>query len=94
MSEFFKKLMNKPYIKPSIEQEFLREVRLRKEINSEHIWSHYYIPKAAKQIMQEKNGIITEDDNFKLTCLANALMFQDLADGVLTDLYKFKESEV
>lgn len=94
MSEFFKKLMNKPYIKPSIEQEFLREVRLRKEINSEHIWSHYYIPKAAKQIMQEKNGIITEADNFKLTCLANALMFQDLADGVLTDLYKFKESEV
>lgn len=93
---FFKKLLrelNSQHIKPTLERQFLNEVRLRKEINSEHIWSAYYIPLAARQIIREQ-GDLTKDDTFKMECLANSLMFKDMADGKLTEFYRFAESEV
>lgn len=95
---FFKKLLRElnginNSVKPSLERQFLNEVRLRKEINSEHIWCSYYIPLAAKEIIKEQ-GTITKQDNYKMEMLANSLMFKDMAYGKLTDLYRFKESEV
>lgn len=77
--------------KPSIplEKEFLKEVRKRKEANSERLWSSYYIPLATAAIVKE-NGRITPNDNFKLECLANSLMFKDMADGKIDELYKLK----
>ena len=102
MSTFFKKLkrelnhinhMANSCNKPTLEQQFLNEVRLRKEVNSEHIWAAYYIPLAAKEIIKE-TGTLTKDDKYRMEMLANSLMFRDMADGKLTDLYRFKESEV
>ena len=76
----------------ALEKEFLAEVRKRKEFNSEQIWSCYYIPLAAKRIIKE-NGTITKDDTYKLYCLANSLMFEDMAYGIINELYRFAESE-
>lgn len=75
-----------------LEREFLQEVRRRKEYNSEQIWSCYYIPLAAKQIIKEQ-GTLTKADEYRLNCLANSMMFKDMADGVITELYRFAESE-
>lgn len=79
--------------RPTLERQFLNEVRLRKEVNSEHIWASYYIPLAAKEIIKE-TGTLTTDDKFRMEMLANSMMFKDMADGKLTEFYKFKESEV
>ena len=76
--------------KPSIERQFLNEVRLRKELNSEHVWSSYYIPIACAEIVKAQ-GTITEKDKFKLECLANSLMFKDMADGKLNEFYQFEK---
>lgn len=92
MSTFFKRL-KRELNKPTLERQFLNEVRLRKEVNSEAVWSAYYIPLAAQQIIREQ-GDLTKDDTFKMQCLANSMMFKDLADGKLTEFYKFAESEV
>lgn len=75
-----------------LEREFLQEVRRRKEYNSEQIWSCYYIPLAAKQIIKEQ-GTLTKADEYRLNCLANSMMFKDMADGKITELYRFAESE-
>ena len=101
MKNFFKNLMNEldnfdmatTYRKQvALEKEFLAEVRKRKEFNSEQIWSCYYIPLAAKQIIKEQ-GTLTKADEYRLNCLANSMMFKDMADGVITELYRFAESE-
>ena len=91
MKAFFKKILRE-LEKPTLERQFLNEVRHRKEVNSEHVWCCYYIPLAAQKIIR-KNGTITKKDEFKLQCLANSLMFKDMADGKLTDFYRFKEVE-
>jgi hypothetical protein len=78
--------------KPTLEKQFLNEVKLRKNVNSQHVWSAYYIPIAAAEIIK-KQGSLTKQDNFKLECLANSLMFKDLADGKLNEFYKFEEIE-
>ena len=90
MSTFFKKLM-RSFKKPTLERQFLNEVRLRKEVNSEHIWCSYYIPLAAKTIIKEQ-GTLTKNDSYRMEMLANSLMFKDMADGKLTDFYRFKEN--
>ena len=89
--KFFKKILRE-LEKPTLERQFLNEVRHRKEVNSEHVWCCYYIPLAAQKIIR-KYGTITKKDEFKLQCLANSLMFKDMADGKLTDFYRFKEVE-
>lgn len=75
--------------KPTLERQFLNEIRLRKEINSEHVWSSYYIPLACAEIVKEQ-GELKKEDKFRLECLANAMMFKDLADGKLNEFYKFE----
>lgn len=104
MNGFFKKLMaelNEFDIvksagleppKPSLEKQFINEIKLRKNVNSQHVWSAYYIPIAAAEIIK-KQGSLTKQDEFKLECLANSLMFKDLADGKLNEFYRFKEIE-
>ena len=77
----------------NLEKEFKAEVIRRKELNSEQIWHLYYLPLAAKQIIKE-NGTITKADNYRLTCLANSMMFKDMADGKITEFYRFSEQEV
>lgn len=72
----------------TLEKQFLNEVRLRKEINSQHVWSSYYIPLAVKEILG-KQGCISSKDDFKLQCLANSMMFNDLYTGKLNEFYKF-----
>ena len=99
--KFFKNILRELYYFDSnasktnrtLEQELKREIRLRKEINSEHIWSSYYIPIATAEILKQQ-GCITAKDTFKLECLANSLMFKDMADGKLNEFYRFNESEV
>lgn len=76
----------------NLEKEFKAEVLKRKEYNSEQVWNCYYIPLAAKRIIKE-NGTITKDDTYKLHCLANSLMFEDMAYGIINEFYRFKESE-
>lgn len=102
MNGFFKKLSKEldnfdlvaSYKKHKrLEREFMQEVRRRKEYNSEQIWHLYYLPLAAKQIIKEQ-GTITNADNYRLTCLANSMMFKDMADGKITEFYRFIESEV
>lgn len=78
--------------RPTLERQFLNEVRLRKEVNSEHIWSSYYIPLAAKEIIKE-TGTLTTNDKYRMEMLANSMMFRDMADGKLNELYKFNEVE-
>lgn len=96
---FFKKLLRElnglnqavtgSYQPITLERQFLNEVKLRKEINSHHVWCSYYIPLAAKEIIREQ-GNLTKQDEFKLQCLANSMMFRDLADGKLNELYRFE----
>lgn len=75
-----------------LEKEFRLRVRAIKEVNSEHIWSSYYIPIATTEILKQQ-GCITAKDTFKLECLANSLMFKDMADGKLNEFYRFNEVE-
>jgi hypothetical protein len=103
MNGFFKNLMNelnsygmfagKFNDDNTLEKELSKEIKLRKNVNSQHVWNSYYIPIAAAEIIK-KQGTLTKQDEFKLECLANSLMFKDLADGKLTEFYRFKESEV
>lgn len=96
--KFFKRLLRElnnvnttlsaEYKHISLERQFLNEVKLRKHINFQHVWSSYYVPLAAKELLN-KQGYLTANDNFKLECLANSMMFKDLADGKLNELYKF-----
>lgn len=81
----------KPF-QPTLENLFAKEVKLRKEANSQHIYNAYYIPLACTQIIKEQ-GDITNADKYKLENLAMSLMFKDLAYGKLNEFYKF-ESEV
>jgi len=97
--KFFKKLLRElnnvnttlkeDYKQISLERQFLNEVKLRKHINSQHVWSSYYIPLAARELIS-KQGSLSPTDNFKLECLANSMMFRDLADGKLNELYRFE----
>ena len=94
--KFFKKLlwklsvMNDAIITApvALEKEFCAEIRKRKEQNSQAVWSAYYIPLATAAIVREQ-GNITNKDVFKLECLANSLMFKDMADGKLNEFYQF-----
>lgn len=87
------KKINKLISEPeSLEKEFHRKLIELKEQNSQIVWTHYYVPKATEQILIE-SGKVCSDDNKKIMYLANSLMFKDLADGTLTELYKFKENE-
>ena len=85
-------IVEKAYTPISLEKQFLNEIKLRKNINSQHVWSAYYIPIAAAEIIKEQ-GELKPADKFKLECLANSLMFKDLADGKLNEFYKFEEIE-
>lgn len=97
--KFFRKLLRKlnnvnstlkeDYNQISLEKQFINEVRLRKHINSQHVWSSYYIPLAVRELIS-KQGSLSPTDNFKLECLANSMMFRDLADGKLNELYRFE----
>lgn len=104
MRDFFKKLTEKldnfdvtvtsgyKQKEKPLEQEFTETVRTLKEQNSQIVWSHYYVPKATRQLLDEQGNISVSDEK-RITYLANSLMFKDMADGILTDLYKFKEVE-
>lgn len=102
--KFFKKLLKEidnlttnvtSITEPSIERQFINEVRLRKELNSEHLWRHYYVPLTVKQVLKENDGNISPADNKKVEYLAHSLMFKDMAYGKLSDyLYELNESEV
>lgn len=76
-----------------LEKEFTQTVHAIKERNSQIVWSHYYLPKAIKQIL-ERDGYLLSANHKEVQHLATSLMFADLASGELTELYKFKESEV
>ena len=104
MNGFFKKLMSElndfdivksaglEPPKPTLEKQFLNEIQLRKNVNSQHVWSAYYIPIAAAEIIKEQ-GELKPADKFKLECLAISMMFKDMADGKLNEFYKFEEIE-
>ena len=97
--KFFKRLLRElnnvnstlkeDYKQIPLERQFLNEVKLRKHINSQHVWSSYYIPLAVRELIS-KQGSLSPTDNFKLECLANSMMFRDLADGKLNELYRFE----
>ena len=72
----------------ALEHELTLEIKKRKEQNSQAVWSAYYIPLATAAIVREQ-GTITKKDIFKLECLANSLMFKDMADGKLNEFYQF-----
>lgn len=72
----------------ALEHELTSEIKKRKEQNSQAVWSAYYIPLATAAIVREQ-GTITKKDIFKLECLANSLMFKDMADGKLNEFYQF-----
>lgn len=72
----------------ALEKEFCAEIRKRKEKNSQIVWSHYYVPLAVREILEEK-GNISEADNKRVELIANSLLFRDMADGKLNEFYKF-----
>lgn len=95
--KFFKKLLWKLSViddaiitgaPVALEHEFSKEIRKRKEKNSQIVWSHYYVPLAVREILEEK-GNISEADNKRVEFIANSLLFRDMADGILNEFYQF-----
>lgn len=86
--EPFNKVENK-----SLTAEFIKTVARIKERNSKIVWTHFYLPKAIKQIL-ESEGYLMAPEMQKVQTLATSMMHADLANGELTEFYRFKESEV
>lgn len=75
-----------------LETEFTDTVRFIKERNSQIVWTHYYLPKAIKQIL-EREGYLMSPENRQVQTLATSMMLADLANGELTEFYRFREKE-
>lgn len=86
--EPFNKVENK-----SLTVEFIKTVARIKERNSKIVWTHFYLPKAIKNIL-DNGGYLLSPDNKQVQTLATSMMLADLANGELTEFYRFKESEV
>lgn len=70
--------------------DFIKSVIKIKERNSQIVWSHYYLPLAIKEILK-RDGYLLSANHKEVQNLATSMMFKDLSDGTLTELYKFKE---
>ena len=77
----------------SLTVDFIKTVTKLKERNSQIVWSHYYLPKAIKQVL-ERDGYLLSANHTEVQHLATSMMFADMASGELTEFYRFKESEV
>lgn len=72
-------------------REFYRRTIFLKETNSKKIFENYYKPKAITEILKKDNYLTT--DSPQLTFKASALMFEDLANGVIDEFYLPREKE-
>ena len=70
--------------------ELHRKIIKIKERNSQIVFNTYYMPLATSQILKQ-DGYLTNGP--QAIALATSMMLKDLADGVLTEFYKFKEVE-
>ena len=75
------------YENEELSMDFYRTVKAIKEKNSKIVFETYYMPKAIAATLREDNYLATEQ---QLKSRATAMMLNDLAQGVLTDFYKFK----
>lgn len=85
--EPFNKVENK-----SLTAEFIKTVARIKERNSKIVWTHFYLPKAIKNIL-DNGGYLLSPDNKQVQTLATSMMLADLANGELTEFYRFRETE-
>jgi hypothetical protein len=68
--------------------DFCDRVQAIKERNSKIIFDAYYMPKAISAILREDNYLTTEHQAHSR---ATAMMMNDLANGILTEFYRFKK---
>ena len=66
---------------------FRQTVHGIKERNSQIVFEAYYLPKAISAILKE-DGYLTTPQG--ATPRATAMMLSDMAEGILTEFYKFK----
>ena len=71
--------------------DFETEVQAIKEQNSKFVFYRYYLPKAQKQILEDKGYLPTEKS---ATPLATAMLFSDYQNGVLNEWYEYAERGV
>ena len=75
-----------------LEKEFTQTAQAIKERNSQIVWTHYYLPKAIKNIL-DNGGYLLSPENKQVQTLATSMMLADLANGELTEFYRFRETE-
>ena len=66
--------------------DFIARVVEIKEHNSQLVFNRYYLPKAIVAILREEGYLITEQQAYPR---ATAMMLNDLANGTLTEFYRF-----
>lgn len=76
----------------SLTVDFIHRITKIKEENSQIVWTHYYLPKAIKQILK-RDGYLLSTDSKAVQHLATSMMFADLSSGELTEFYRFRETE-
>lgn len=67
-------------------EEFYDELKLIKEENSKIVFNNYYLPKAISAILKEDGYLISEQQAYPR---AIAMMLSDMANGILSEFYKF-----
>lgn len=80
--KFFNKIENN-FIADELEEKIF-EIKKK---NSEIVFNAYYIPKAISAILKEDGYLTTERGAIQR---ATAMMNADIANGVLTEFYRFK----
>ena len=75
------------YENENLSENFKETVIAIKEKNSKRVFETYYIPKAITEILRESNLLATDSE---VQQRATAMMFSDMANGILTEFYRFK----
>lgn len=76
------------YENEMLTEEFENAVIALKEKNSQIVFESYYLPKAISAILKEEGYLVTAQ---MAEPRATAMMLSDMAEGILTEFYKFKE---
>lgn len=84
---FFNKLENR-----YLTYDYTLKIQRTKEKNSKIVYSHYYVPLAVHRILTTE-GYLKAQSDVQVQALATSIMLHDVATGVLTEFYKFKEKE-
>lgn len=91
--EFYRGLMRKHFAEynlfenDNMTEDFKKALIKIKEKNSQIVFESYYIPRAMSAILKEDGYLTTFQGAVPR---AQAMMFSDLANGILDEFYRFK----